>query len=276
MYIALAPPTGLDRTPATPSPGSPIPPYLFDNVFAKIMAYNESPSSVDYSLNLEYMNLTSVVYGILPPNLKELYVAGNPLLEIDCAHLPKTLEVLDVKNCKYLERILNLDQLPNLLCLKAQSTPIRSLSRLPPRLEQLRIDWCTKLTRLPSLSQSDLTLLSMDYSGVTFIPQFPETLCYLFAGHSQLSGDFPVIPESLIWLDVLGTPAVNEGFLPEIPDTVTVHEYTQTTRTWWNACLRRERYEAIHEELMAATWHPRRVEAWLSAGEEVLDMMMGC
>lgn len=39
--------------------------------------------------------------------------------------------------------------------------------------------------------------------------------------------------------------------------------------------MNRLRFAIFHEELMAAAWHPRRVEAWLAQGEHVLDMMMG-
>ena len=35
------------------------------------------------------------------------------------------------------------------------------------------------------------------------------------------------------------------------------------------------RCRRFKEELMQATWHPRRVEAWLAMGERVFDMMAG-
>jgi hypothetical protein len=32
----------------------------------------------------------------------------------------------------------------------------------------------------------------------------------------------------------------------------------------------------MKEELIMAAWHPHRVEQWLTKGEDVLDMMIGC
>jgi hypothetical protein len=85
-----------------------------------------------------------------------------------------------------------------------------------------------------------------------------------------------MLPESLQWLELDYSAAVTEGFVPERPDTVTNTEYAATVRAWWNACLRKERFDSFHEELMMAAWHPRRVEAWLLQGEDVLDNIMGC
>ena len=83
-----------------------------------------------------------------------------------------------------------------------------------------------------------------------------------------------MIPDSLSILNIDGTPAVEDGFLPS--RTEPFSEYTVRVRTFWNACLRKEKFDAIHEELMMATWHPDRVSKWLEQGEDVLDMMMGC
>jgi len=271
-------PTGFDQTPATPTPGSPLTPWTFDRLFAKVFSYQERTAlhPEDTYLDLSGMySLTELVYGVLPDDLTELIINRCPLLEIDCALLPKTLEALDLENCEHLERVLNIDQLPKLTVLNLSNTAIRSLSKLPESLRHLRVHHCGDLRSLPSLGRTNLQTLEMDWT-FTELPQIPETLMSLSARHSGIGGELPYLPDGLIRLDVVGSVAEREGFLPERLDTVNILEYSETARKWWNACLRRERYDQIHEELMAATWHPRRVEAWLTAGEEVLDMMMGC
>jgi hypothetical protein len=226
-------------------------------------------------LNLEHLGLTSLVYGVLPDNVKELFIGNNPLLEIDCALLPKTLDSLDLENCTTLERILNLDQLPNLKTLTLNNTAIHSLPKLPESLTWFRIHHCGNLTALPSLARTNLRTLGMDWTNVQ-LPQIPETLTSLSARWSKVGGELPYLPDGLVWLDMVGSIAEREGFLPERLDTVNVAEYANTARKWWNACLRKEAFETIHEELMAAAWHPKRVEAWLLQGEHVLDNIMGC
>lgn len=251
---------------------------MFDRLFEKVFAYRERTARhpEDTYLNLSDMHsLTELVYGVLPDDMTELIINRSPLLEIDCALLPKTLEVLDLENCTTLERILNLDQLPNLKTLVLNNTAIRSLPKLPESLTWLRIHYCRNLTALPSLARTNLRTLGMDWTHVP-LPQIPETLMSLYARYSAIGDELPYLPDGLLHLDMVGSIAEREGFLPERLDTVNILEYTETARKWWNACLRRERYETLQEELMAATWHPKRVEAWLTAGEEVLDMMMGC
>jgi len=271
-------PTGFDQTPATPSPGSPLDPDTFDRLFAKVFAYRELGTrfSDDMYLNLEHLGLTSLVYGVLPDNVKELFLGHNPLLEIDCALLPKTVEILDLSHCRSLERVLNIDQLPNLAELVVQDTPVQTLSRLPPTLVFLDVSHCHYLTALPNLTRTNLHRLDMDWTHMETIPQLPETLHTFCARFSRIGVEFPMLPDSLQWLELDHSTAVTEGFLPDRPDTVTYTEYAETARKWWNACLRRERYDLLHESLMMAAWHPDRVSRWLEHSEETLDMMMGC
>ena len=276
--LTSATPTGSPQTPATPSTRSPLDLTTFDRLFAKVLAYAErtSHNPEDTYLTAERMKLTSLPYDILPADMTELYIGGNLLVELDCALLPKTLEVLDISHCLNFKHILNIDQLPNLAELNVSDTRICSLPSLPGSLHTLNVSHCTQLTALPAIGRTHICRLEMSWSGVESITQFPETLRLLYARYSKLGVELPMLPDSLVLLDLDGTPAVTEGFLPERPDTVTHLEYTETARAWWNACLRKERFESFHEELMMAAWHPTRVSKWLLHGEEVLDMMMGC
>ena len=245
-------------------------------MFAKIVDYSaRRPGHHDRDLNLDWLQLTEVVYGALPEDLKELSLCRNPLLEIDCALLPKTLEVLDLKHCRSLERILNLDQLPNLASLTVCDTAISTLPRLPASLQHLSVSHCTKLTSLPPLARTNLQTLTMRWTiNLQKLPELPEGFASLHAQHSGLA-ELPMLPESLMSLLLDRSVIEKEGLVPERPDTVRYGEYAATTRAWWNACLRLERYEALHESLMMAAWHPDRVGKWLSHGESTLDMMMG-
>ena len=276
-------PTGDSQTPATPTPGSPLDSFTFDQLFAKVFRYTERiqrPGSNrnDRYLDLENMSLTDLVYGVLPEDLVELYLGGyNFLLELDCALLPKTLEVLDVSRCKSLQRILNLDQLPNLMHLVLEGCEgLRSLPRVPPSLSLLNVSHCVNLQAIPALAKTQLYRLDMDWTmDVHTLPVLPDTLVTLNARFNYLD-ELPFLPDSLHLLDLAHGRVVAQGLAPERNDRETISAYTQRTRVWWNACLRKTRFDDIHEELMQKAWHPRRVEAWLLQGEHVLDNIMGC
>lgn len=246
-------------------------------MFAKIVDYSaRRPGHHDYDLNLDWLQLTEVVYGALPEDLKELSLCRNPLLEIDCALLPNTLEVLDLRHCRSLERILNLDRLPKLIVLEIEDTAITSLPKLPASLIHLNASH-TRLTALPTLMKcGDLRRIDLEWcKDISKLPMLPDGVHSLCLRHSGID-ELPMLPDTLSYLDVDYAEVVHQGLAPERPDTVSHTEYATTTRAWHMACLRLERYELIHEELMQKAWHPRRVERWLEQGEAVLDMMMGC
>jgi len=219
--------------------------------------------------------LTELVYGVLPEDLTELVINHSPVLEIDCAHLPKTLEVLDLQNCSDLERVLNLDQLPKLTRLLLGGSSVRTLSRLPASLRVLNVHYCIHLTGLPPLGRTQLERLDIDWATFDTLPQLPETLRILSARWSNLGANLPPLPESLEVLDLDGSVAVRDGFLPQRSDHSFSITYTPMARIFWNACIQKERYDQIHEELMQVAWHRDRVSKWLDHGEDVLDMMMG-
>ena len=270
-------PTGFLQTPATPSPGSPLDTDTFDRLFARVFAYNERirRHSEDRYLDLAGMtSLTSMVYGVLPTDLTELHLNATYIVELDCALLPDTLEFLDLEDCWHLKRILNLDRLPVLSYLNVSGSSIASLPRLPASLTTLKASFCRKLTSLPLLLRTKLRMLTLYRTPIVRLPDLPETMWSLDIALTNVRGeDFPMIPDSLSILNTDGTPAVEDGFLPS--RTEPFSEYAVRVRTFWNACLRKSRYDALFEELMMAAWHPDRVSKWLDQGEDVLDMMMG-
>ena len=228
-------------------------------------------------LDLDGYHLTEVVYGALPDDLTELYLDNNPLLDLDCALLPKTLEVLYVRFNPTLTSIRNIDALPNLVVLELHGcSSLLTLPPLPPKLRTLHLGYCSGLTALPPLARlSELLHLDINHTLRLYeLPALPEGLTLLQARYSGLR-ELPYLPEKLSWLELQRSRVVQDGLAPEAGDTERMSDYATRVRTWWTACLQKERFDALHEELMAAAWHPDRVSKWLSHGEEVLDMMMG-
>lgn len=175
--------------------------------------------------------------GLHLTDLHSLVLQDCPNLE-SLESLPLTLKKLTVYRCPVFKR------LPDVL---------------PPGLEWLTVDDCPALTTLPPLPPTLTALLAM-HSGVTRLPRLPDGIERVYIPHACFEArllDFQ-------WgTNKLGWPIL----VPPLP--VRAEQAVSLTRT-----LARTKY--LKEELMMAAWHPKRVEAWLTQGEEVLDMMMGC
>ena len=199
------------------------------------------------------------------------------IVELDCALLPKSIDVLDVSQCRNLERILNLDQLSNLTILNITGTPIASLPRLPNSLTCLNAKQCPNLTTLPVLEQTNLRSLTLYRTPVENLPHLPSTLSLLNIHKTKVRGEgFPMIPDSVTYLDIDYTPAVKDGFLPNRMDGEQYADYANRVRTLWKGCSHKEKFALFHEELIVATWHPDRFEQWCLDIEEKKEneMMM--
>jgi hypothetical protein len=223
-------------------------------------------------------SLTSMVYGVLPTDLTELHLNATYIVELDCALLPDTLEFLDLEDCWHLKRILNLDRLPVLSYLNVSGSSIASLPRLPASLTTLKASFCRKLTSLPLLLRTKLRMLTLYRTPIVRLPDLPETMWSLDIALTNVRGeDFPMIPDSLSILNTDGTPAVEDGFIPSRWDTEPFSVHAVRVRTFWNACLRKEKFDALHESLIAATWHPDRFERWCLDEDEKREnaSMMG-
>lgn len=175
-------------------------------------------------------------------------------------------------------RTLETTSLGNLILAKCPN--LETLGPLPPTLKRLTITECPRFTALPELPAS------LEYLQVSDCPQF-KTL--------------PALPASLTTLNVLNTAVQRLPLLPEDMEAVHIpHEAFEARLLGFqwsfnglgHPTLRpsvvkrvdlltslgrtRTRLHTLKEDLMMAAWHPKRVEAWSLAGEEVLDMMMGC
>jgi hypothetical protein len=78
----------------------------------------------------------------------------------------------------------------------------------------------------------------------------------------------PRLPLTLEHLRIDKTPLFIRGQRGDTPTT-----YAARWNEFWDSMVRQqERCAAVKEDLMAAVWHPRRVEKWLEAGRwDLLD-----
>ena len=219
--------------------------------------------------------LTEIPYETLSDTLLSLNVARSWISEIDCARLPKSTTWINATECPFLARVLNLDQLPNLEALYvSESRRLRSLSPLPNSLKELHVTSCTNLTSLPPLVRTSLEFLIVCETKFRTLPDLPDTLRELRAQWSKLE-TLPFLPDSLtciVTTDIKPTESI-----PARPASLGLREYAAWLRERQRRDLRKEKFDALHESLIAATWHPSRFEAWCLDEDEKREnaSMMG-
>jgi hypothetical protein len=241
--------------------------YLKDRIQACRDTIRNYPHDVNsHGLSLNGLRIGPEIQEDLPEGLRLLDISDTDLNILDGAKLPKSLRCIDAHGTK-LYTVRNLDQLPNLIELRLAFCPWleRIEGRFPPSLWSLTVRTCEYLTELPPLGKTRLAfLVASGCPALTTIPALPETtvsLCLRGSGVKTL----PFLPDRC-----------EDITLCDDPHYAHYVGRAQKLRETQRATLRKQRFEAIHEELVAAMWHPKRVESWSLAGEEVLDMMMGC
>lgn len=168
-------------------------------------------------------------------SLGNLVLARCPNLETLGA-LPRTLRRLTILEC------------PNLT----------SLPALPPRLEYLQVSDCPKFKVVPAIPRT-LRTLSLMNSGVERLPLLPEEIDAVYLPDEAFESRLL----NFQWgFNGLGLPTLRPAVVKRVE---LLGSLGRTLR----------RTHDLKEDLMMAVWHPKRVESWLTQGEEVLDMMMG-
>ena len=212
------------------------------------------------------LNITSLP--TLPDSLKLLHI--NALNIRSLPTLPSALEDLRI----VASPVTSLPSLPsNLLYLYSTITQLTELPQLPPRLLSLGCIFnigITELTQLPS----SLKRLCCGWTSIIKLPQLPDSLEVLCCQNTPIT-ELPPLPSSLTELDC--SDCLN--LLIQRNEGESIQDYN---KRWEN--MREERKEleskqrcverclTVKEELMAAAWHPNRVEKWIEAyGIEVLD-----
>lgn len=190
----------------------------------------------DHIVSLEHASFQGTTLYTESTHLQNLVLARCPNLET-LGPLPRTLRRLTIFECPR----------------------FTTLPELPPRLEWLQITDCPNFRTVPTLPDS-LRTLSVMNTDVQRLPLVPEGIDAIYIPHEAFESRLL----NFQWgFNGLGLPTLRP------PVVRRVDLLASLTRTTF-------RMNALKEELMAAAWHPKRVEAWLNQGEEVLDMMMGC
>jgi hypothetical protein len=153
--------------------------------------------------------------------------------------------------------------------------------------------WEGRFSHLPNLKQ-------LDWSGRDFteLPDLPRTLEILQLENCRQLKSLPELPEGLRVLDIRGCKSLKT--LPEIPmsvkeiwcggcDSLRPSWVREHASNYWDLPkwiradqqkVVRERVQkrtrALRQEIVAAAYHPRRVEKWLEqCGWDFLDVMLG-
>jgi hypothetical protein len=158
-------------------------------------------------------------------------------------------------------RITSLPELPSgIQRLWCDNTPLTSLPKLPSGLQEL---YChnTQLTSILELP-SELQVLSCYNTPLASLPELPSGLQRLWSDNTPLT-KLPKLPSRLQELYCHSFPLILQRGKNE-----SIQDYNLRWREEKEVKERTlTRTEAIKEDLMAETWHPRRVEKMLEAGE---------
>ena len=191
------------------------------------------------SLLLTNLNITSMPQ--LPNSLKNLWCFNTKLTELPL--LPTSLQLL-----------------------YCYDTNITELPPLPSSLISLSCG-DTQITELPPLPNS-LINIACNHTNITELPPLPPNLDYLDCSDTNIT-ELPPLPHSLEFLIVKNCPLVLQRMKGE-----SIQDYSARWDEWRVMKRNQNRCLAVKEDLMAAAWHPRRVERWIEAcGIEVLDCM---
>ncbi len=171
-------------------------------------------------------------------------------------HFPKSLEVLiwQSSNCEWYDG--KFSHLPNLKQLDWSFRSITYLPGLPKTLEVLQLVNCSELTKLPPLPEG---LRVLDIRGCKKLKTLPE------------------IPDSVEEIWCAGCSSLRPRYIVE--DAFSYWDVPKSFRAYQQKEIReriQKRTRELRQEIVAAAYHPRRVERWLEqCGFDFLDVMMG-
>lgn len=165
--------------------------------------------------------------------------------------------------------ITSLPPLPeHILALHCHDTNLTVLPYLP---EGLVVLYCynTPLTSLPTLPDT-LMNLNCSHTRITSLPELPKHLMTLWCNNTLLT-TVPELPVTITYFDAYESPLIIQR-----GDDEDLRAYNRRWREWREDHVSKprvqERTRLLKEEMMAAAWHPDRVERWLDAGVEVEAM----
>ena len=188
---------------------------------------------------------------VVPDHVKWLDVSHTNYYHGVGFHVPDTLETL-IHRGGYYPCIYKLP--PALKVLDLSEQRIEWLPKLPKTLEVLKLTNCYSLKELPDLPSTLRVLDIQNCKKLRTLPPLPDTLKELWAGGCDR------LPHEL------GSQFVAEL----VAENARYHQKAESRERQQKRC------RALRQEIVAAAYHPRRVERWLELkGWDVLEEMLG-
>jgi len=234
---------------------------------------------------------------ILPPPIAKNW-QGNTVFPKTTTFppIPKEVTHLELKNHDF-SKYVQIHEGIRWLDISGSATSYEFI--FPDSLEVLiwrdsNCEWYTgQFSHLPNLKQLDWS--NRDF---THLPDLPASLEILQLENCRQLKSLPRLPEGLRVLDIRGCRSLKA--LPEIPDSVKEiwcsgcdslrpSWVRENASNYWDMpkwiraeqeTVAKERIQKrareLRQEIVAAAYHPRRVEKWLEqCGFDFLDVMMG-
>lgn len=189
---------------------------------------------------------------IVPDHVKWLNVSHTNFYYRVGFHVPDTLETL-IHRGDYWGNIYAFP--PGLKVLDlSEHDRLTWLPKLPKGLELLKLTNCFNLKELPDLPSTLRVLDIQNCRKLTTLPPLPDNLKELWAGGCDK------LPHGL------GSQFVAEL----VAENAKYHQKAESRERIQKRC------RELRQEIIAAAYHPRRVERWLELkGWDVLDEMLG-
>jgi hypothetical protein len=146
--------------------------------------------------------------------------------------------------------------LPNLTQLDLSWREMESLPDLPPTLVVLKLENCKYLTRLPRLPEGLRVLDIRGCRNLKTLPDIPDSVEELWCAGCDKLRPRRIVEDAFNYWDM--------------PVWFRMHQQKEAmTRV-------QKRTRALRQEIVAAAYHPKRVERWLEQrGWDILEEMMG-
>jgi hypothetical protein len=119
---------------------------------------------------------------------------------------------------------------------------------------------------LPNLPKG-IRHLYCSYTNITELPLLPDSLIHISCASIKIA-EFPPLPDKLEYINY------SYKDLPLKKTGEAYQDYIPRIRIWQEMTRTKKRAREIKEELVAAVWHPRRVQRLLDLCGEDFDFEM--
>lgn len=227
--------------PSKQTPSGHVPRSVWNHVLPKHITH----------LDLTWNTFDERYRVVVPDHIKWLNVSHTNYYHGVGFHVPDTLETL-IHRGGYYPCIYNLPPALKILDLSGQR--ITWVPKLPQTLEVLILANCHDLEELPELPPKLRVLDIQNCRKIKTLPDFPDSLQELWAGGCHKLPDG--IGASFSWWD--------------LPRWIRIKQKEESRARQQKRC------RDLRQEIVAAAYHPRRVERWLEQrGWGILDEMLG-